>query len=101
MAEDGPEQAPDRVAAESDRQNREQDVTEGLLLDRSERTLLVRDLTPVPDREVEGEEADDPVDEGPRDEPGAREDLEGCALDKLLAPRARGAQGRSGIRLNR
>ena len=95
MAEGGPEQPPERVAAEADREEREQDVTEGLLLDRPQRALLVRDLAAVPDRQVEGEEADDPVDERPRDEPGARQDRERASPDEPFAPRARAAQRRA------
>ena len=52
-------------------------MAERLLLDRPERTLLVRDLAPVADHQVEGEEPDDPVDERSRDEAGAREHGEG------------------------
>ena len=65
---------PERVAAEADREQREQHVAERLLLDRAQRALLVRDLAAVPDREVEREQADDPVDERARDEARARED---------------------------
>ena len=67
-------------------------MTEGLMLDRSQRTLLVRDLAAMSDREVEGEDADDSVDESPRDETGAREHGVGGGLDESFAPRARSAQ---------
>ena len=76
VAERGAEEPPERVAAEPDREQREEDVAEGLVLDRAKRALLVRDLAAVPDCQVEGEQADDPVDERARDEAGAREDRE-------------------------
>ena len=50
VAEDGTEKPPERVAPEPDSDRREQDMTERVLLDRVQRTLLVRDLAAVPER---------------------------------------------------
>ena len=46
------------------------------------RALLVRQLAAVPERELERQDADDPVDQPARDEARAREVLEGGGLDE-------------------
>ena len=52
-------------------------------------------LPPVPDREVEREQADDPVQEAARDEPCPCEHLEGLRVDEVV-PRGARAANRSG-----
>ena len=100
VAEERPEQPPERVSAQPDREQREQDVTERALLDGSQGALLVRDLAAVPDDQLEREQADDPVDERTRHETGPRENREERRVDESLAGRA-GAAERQGIRLRR
>ena len=78
MADRGAHEPPERVAAEADRDEREQDLAERLVRDRLQRPLLVRQLAAVAERELQGENPDDPVDEPAGDEPGPREPLE-CA----------------------
>jgi hypothetical protein len=64
----GANQAPERVTAETDREEREQDLAERLLRNRVQRTLLVRQLASVTECELEGENPDDCVDEPAGDE---------------------------------
>ena len=61
-------QPPEGVAAETDRDEREQDLAERLMRDRVQRALLVRQLASVTERELEGENPDDSVDERAGDE---------------------------------
>ena len=72
-------EAPDRVPAEADRDEHEQELAERLVGDRVKRALLVGDLAAAADREPEREDADDPVDEPARDEARAGEHLEAAS----------------------
>ena len=66
------------------------------------RALLVRDLAPVADRQIEGEQPDDAVDEATRDEPRRGKDLEGPRVDetRFRPSGLRGAGGSySGMRV--
>jgi hypothetical protein len=51
----GANQAPEGVAAETDREERKQDLAEGLVRDCVQRTLLVSQLASVTERELKGE----------------------------------------------
>ena len=64
----GANQPPEGVAAETDRDEREQDLAERLVRDRVQRALLVRQLASVTECELEGENPDDSVDEPAGDE---------------------------------
>ena len=70
------DQPPERIAAEGDRDQCQEDLPERLLGDRLERALLVGDLPAVTEGELDGEDADDSVDERPGHEPGPRKPLE-------------------------
>ena len=84
MPDRGAEQPPEGVATEPDRDEREQELAERLVRDRVQCALLVRDLASVPERQPERENADDSVDEPPRDEACAGERFERMgALDTL------------------
>src|SRR5581483_4003333 len=85
MTERRTREAPERVPAEPDCDERQQEVTTGLLGDRVERSLLVRDRAAPADRELEREQPDDAPDERPSDEAGARKDLEGLRVDEAFA----------------
>ena len=85
MAERGTGETPERVASEADGQDSEEQVPEGVVFDGAERSLLVRDLAAAPEGQVEGQDADDPVDEAACHEPGAREDREERRVDEALA----------------
>ena len=62
------DEAPERVAAEPDRDERQQELAERLMRNGAERAALVRQLAAVPERELERQDADDPVDQAARDE---------------------------------
>ena len=74
---------PHRVAGETDRERDKHRPAERLLGERSHRPLLIGRLAAAADRKLEGKDADDPVDEAARDEPGAREPLERPAVDEF------------------
>ena len=76
MPDRRPDEPPERVAAEADRDEGEQNLAERLMRDRMEGALLVRQLAAVAERQLEREHADDPVDQTPGHEAGTREVLE-------------------------
>jgi hypothetical protein len=65
----GANQPPEGVATQTDGDDREEKLAERLLRDRAQRTLLIRQLASVTERELEGENPDDSVDERAGDEP--------------------------------
>ena len=85
MAERRAEEAPDGVAAKTHGEQREQEMAEGLPLDRLQRALLVGDLAAVPGGQVEGKDTDDCVNQAARDEPGARQVFEQLRIDETIA----------------
>ena len=85
MPERGAEEPPDRVAAEADREDDEQEGAERLVGECPDRALLVGELPLVAHGDEEREHADDPVDQPARDEAGARENLEGGRVDEVAA----------------
>jgi hypothetical protein len=101
VAESGPEEPPEGVAAETDCEKREQEVTEGMLFDRPESSLLVCDLAALPDREIERQQADDPIDQGAGDKPGPRENRKEPRVDESFAGRLRAANRDGRITLDR
>ncbi len=76
MPDRRPNEAPERVTAEADRDENEEELSEGLMRDGMESALLVCDLPALSERESKREKADNPVDDTARDEPGAGECLE-------------------------
>ena len=66
----------------------EKHLAEGLRCDRLQRSLLVRGLPADAEGELEGEDADEAVDDRAGDEARARQPLEAAAPDDLLAARA-------------
>jgi len=62
----GAEQPPEGIAAEPDRDEREEELPERLIRDRVESALLVRDLAPGPERQLERQNPDDRIDDPPR-----------------------------------
>ena len=64
VAERGADEPPERVAAEADRDEREEQLAERLMRDRVQRALLVRQLAAVTECDLEREDADDRVDRG-------------------------------------
>src|SRR5512133_1826721 len=101
VAESGSEESPERVAAETDCEEREQEVTERMLFDRSESSLLVCDLAALPDREIERQQADDPIDQSTGDKPGPREDRKDPRVDESFPGRSRAAHRDGHITLSR
>ena len=82
------DEAPDRIAAEADRKEKEQELTERLARHRPDRALLVGQLPGVADGDLEREQPDDAVDQTPRYEAGARQDLERRGTDNAAADAA-------------
>jgi hypothetical protein len=65
----GADKPPEGVAAEADRDEREEKLAERLMRNGVQRTLLVGQLASVTKGELEGENADDRVDDRAGDEP--------------------------------
>ena len=82
-AERGAGEPPHRVAREADRERDQHRPAEWLVRERAHGALLVGRLAAAADRELQRQEADDPVDEAARDEPGAGEPLERPAVDEV------------------
>ena len=82
------DEPPERVAAEADRNESEQDFAEGLVGNGMKGTLLVRELAAVADSDVEREDADDAVDDPARHEASPPEQLEGPRVDETISGRA-------------
>jgi hypothetical protein len=80
----GADESPERIAAETDGNERQQDLAEGLVGDGVESALLVRELAAVPDRELERQDSDDGVDQSTRDESRTREPFESTRPDETL-----------------
>ena len=93
MPEGGAEESPDRVAAEADREDDEQERAERLVGERPDRALLVGELTLVAHGDEEREHADDSVHHPAGDEAGPREDFEGSRVDEVAAGALRGVNG--------
>ena len=101
VAESSPEDPPERVAAETGCEEREQEVTEGMLFDGPQSSLLVCDLAALSDREIERQQADDPVDQGTGDEPRPREDHKEPRVDESFPGRSRAVHRDGRITLDR
>src|SRR6185295_14907879 len=84
VAERSSDETPDRIATEARGERGEQHMTERMRGDRAERTLLVRDLPALADHQIEGKDADDPVDERARYEAGTRQHRERGRPDEAL-----------------
>ena len=82
------DEPPARIAGEADRDEDQEHLTERLVRDRLERPLLARRLSACADRELEGEDPDDPVDQPAGDEAGPGEQLERIAPRDLLTAAA-------------
>src|SRR5581483_5915166 len=80
-----PDQPPEGVAGEADRDQGQEHLPERLPGDLLERALLVRRLSARVERELDRQDADDPVDQPSRDEAGAGEPLEAAAARQLLS----------------
>jgi hypothetical protein len=85
MPDPGADQLPGRVASEPDREDGEQGFAERLVRDFLQCALLVCELAAGACGHLECEQADDRVDECPRDEPCTREHLECRRSDEAIA----------------
>ena len=94
MPEQGVDQPPERIAGQADRDQDEEHLAEGLLRDRFKSPLLVGGPAADAQGKLEGEDADDPVDQAARDEAGAGQPLEAVALCDLLPTHTRALDGR-------
>ena len=63
MPERSADEPPERIAAEPDRDERQEELAERLMGNRVQRSLLVRQLAAVTERDLEREDPDDPVDQ--------------------------------------
>ena len=68
MTDRSADEPPEGVTSETDRDEREQNLPERLMRDGLQRTLLIRELAPCAERELQREDPDDRVDERTRDE---------------------------------
>ncbi len=89
MPDGGADEPPERVAGETDRDERQEQLAEGLVRNGVQRALLVRELPPVPDRELEREDPDDRVDEAAGHESAAGEELERPRVNEVAPGRLR------------
>ncbi len=93
MTERGTRQAPGRIACETDGDEDEEHLSEGLPRKRLKGALLARRLTPHADGEFEGQHADDQIDRSTRDEARTRQPFEPGRARNLLALTFGGLRG--------
>ena len=93
MAERGPQESPDRVTAEPDGQENEQEPAHWLTRNGVKRALLVRQLPRVAHRDLERQQPDDPVDHATGNKAGAGENLEPPRGREALADAAGESSG--------
>jgi hypothetical protein len=87
MAQKCVRQAPKRVASQPDRDENQQNLAEGLVRDRLQRATLVSGSSAGADRELDGQDSDDPVDHAAGSEAGAAEHLESRGVLDLVCRR--------------
>ena len=94
VADGGAHEPPEGVAGQADGHQDQQHLAERLARDGVERALLVGRLAAVAERQLDGQEPDDPVDDAAGDQPGAGQPLELRPPRHPLALRLRLADGR-------